>query len=863
MSKKLFSLLLFLSTSIALIAQTPISGIINHYTAVTDIDYCESILTVDNPDDFQIGQEVLLIQMQGATINESNSAPFGDVTNMNSAGLHERSSIVNIVGNQIYFQYLLVNFYETFGSLQLVSVPVYENAQLTGALYPQPWDGMTGGVLAFEVEGTLTVDFPIDASGSGFRGGVAESIEDNNCFWALQQNDYYYDDNNWRGAPKGEGIAQFITDKIAGKGAQANGGGGANDHNSGGGGGGHLTAGGDGGENDEPSNFGCNGFHPGVGGKAITENTNRYFMGGGGGAGHMNNDVGTDGAAGGGIIMIKANTITSNDLMMFDASGGHAEDTGGADGGGGGGAGGSIFLEVTGTVLNPIVFNVMGGNGSTVDNGNQERCMGPGGGGSGGVVSANFSSTPSYSLVVNGGAAGITTNSTDGCNNSSMGATMGEDGGFIMWDTLVTGFEEVLPTVITQQPLATLFCEGTGPWINIWAEGNGVEFQWQIDEGSGFVNLTDGPLYAGTSTDQISLFNLSEAQDGFILRCVVSSNCFADVISDEVELMIASYLIPDFTYTVNGTTVEFTNASSGDIDTQTWEFGDGNSSSDLNPTYEYMMAGTYQVNLIIENACFTDTITQEVVVGALPTANFELDNGNGCTPHTVQFTDLSDGDVVSWNWSFPGGEPAVSDQPNPTVVYNDAGVFDVSLAVTNAVGSNSVTMVDVVTIEPTPDVDFSIDANGLTVTFNNLSTDATTYQWNFGDGSDFIFDENPTYTYTQPGVYEVTLLANNEFCGSGITITIEVMTSGVDELGLDGLEIYPVPFKDYLVLNFNANVTNLELVLYDLAGVLLLQKNLNTISTYQLNVAELPAGTYQLRLKNDQGVWTRKVVKIY
>ena len=106
MSKKLTLLVMCLYTCIVQ-AQTSISGLINEYTVVTDIDYCESIVTVNNVADFQIGQQVLLIQMQGAIIDESNSSSFGNITSLNSTGLYERSSIVNIIGNQIFLQYLL------------------------------------------------------------------------------------------------------------------------------------------------------------------------------------------------------------------------------------------------------------------------------------------------------------------------------------------------------------------------------------------------------------------------------------------------------------------------------------------------------------------------------------------------------------------------------------------------------------------------------------------------------------------------------------------------------------------------------------------------------------------------------------
>jgi len=857
MSKKLTLLVICLYVC-ALQAQTSISGIINHYTAVSDIDYCESILTVSNAADFQVGQQVWLIQMQGALIDESNSSSFGNLTNLNSAGLHERSSIVNIIGNQIYLEYLLVNAYDSFGSLQLVTVPVYADAIVMDTLQPQAWNGTTGGVLALEVDGTLTMNAPVNASGKGFRGGIAETISPNNCSWLLAENDYYYDLNTWRGAAKGEGIAAFISDKEAGKGAQANGGGGANDHNSGGGGGAHLSNGGPGGENDEPTTFGCDGFHPGQGGKGIADNQYRFYMGGGGGAGHMNNEAGTNGGNGGGIIFIKTNTLVGN-AAIIDVSGATSPNTAGADGGGGGGAAGSLILDAM-EVSTSLTLNASGGNGSSVNNTNFARCMGPGGGGAGGVITTSIGDTSSFNILWDGGAAGVTFNSTEPCNNSSMNALGGVIGQVTFWLEPVVGFEEVLATNITQQPFVNLLCEGDSPSITIDVEGNGLEYQWQINEGGGFVDMEEGVLYSGTTSSILTLTDLSTTQDGFIIRCLLASNCFAEVISDEVTLNVLGPPTASFDYTVSGTEVTFNNTSQNMISTESWGFGDGNFSSDANPVHDYMMIGTYQVTLIVENDCFSDTMIQEVVLGVLPSADFSVYDMSGCAPYEVFYTDNSSGNVQTWAWSFPGGNPEMSSAQNPTVVYDTPGQYSASLAVTNAVGSNSITYADFINVLAVPVADFSVGVNDFTVDFSNLSAHAHIYSWEFGDGN-VSSDESPMHTYTQNGIYPVILSAANDYCEDVVVIEVEVMVSGMDGAELEGLEIYPVPFDKLLVMNFGKSVSDLEVELFDAKGSLLIRKKMGSGSLFALDVAGLGAGVYLVRGVVGEGVFVWRVVK--
>ncbi len=83
---------------------------------------------------------------------------------------------------------------------------------------------------------------------------------------------------------------------------------------------------------------------------------------------------------------------------------------------------------------------------------------------------------------------------------------------------------------------------------------------------------------------------------------------------------------------------------------------------------------------------------------ALPDPLFVADTTYGCPGLTVQFTDLSAGAPVSWNWDFPGGTPSTSALQNPLVVYNVGGIHDVTLTVTNANGSKSFTRNNYITI---------------------------------------------------------------------------------------------------------------------------------------------------------------------
>jgi len=444
---------LFVSSQV--MGQTNISGIINDYTAVTSIDYIDNSVDVSSSASFNIGDRVLIIQMLGATIDQSQSSSFGTITNYNNAGNYEFQTICDIQGQEISFTYDLINSYDPAGTIQLVSVPVYANANMAGGiLTAKAWDGTSGGILALEVTGTL--DFTnqnINVSGLGFRGGTA-LVSGQSCSWILDGSYYSSVSSSDQKAIKGEGIASSIVSKECGRGPQANGGGGGNNHNGGGGGGANYGAGGSGGERKKRSTFVC-GAYTTVASKDLSSGygNNRIFMGGGGGAGHVNNtiNVGEHGKNGGGIVIIKANTIIGNGQQII-ANGLAHSTTAGNDGGGGGGGGGSVILDVN-TVSSPLTVSVDGGKGADTYNTGTSNCNGPGGGGGGGIVLLSSTSvSPNLTISTNGGGAGtIFYNQQTNCTNGSTNnATSGAGG------TTTTGY-------ILQEGLISIGCSGILP----------------------------------------------------------------------------------------------------------------------------------------------------------------------------------------------------------------------------------------------------------------------------------------------------------------------------------------------------------------------------------------------------------------
>lgn len=741
-----------------LFTQTNLSQVLNVYAAVEAIDPCENTLTLNDLSSFEAGMDILIIQMQGASIDLDNNSGFGNITDLGSAGLYEKNQIASLNGNTVVLSFQVQNTYDLAGNVQIVSFPKYEDAVVVDTVKGLPWNGSIGGIVALQVADSLRLEAPISANGIGFRGGISAITVNNNCNFATSANNYFYGTDNWRGASKGEGIARFTPGAENGRGPQGNGGGGGNDHNAGGGGGSNLTKAGQGGTNEEPSFFGCDGNFPGFGGREILSDSTRLFLGGGGGAGHENNDVGTDGGNGGGIIVLSVGTLINNDFLL--EAKGETPEEGGGDGGGGGGGGGSILLLYD--QASPIALTTSGGDGGSINNGNAGRCQGPGGAGSGGHVLTNgLLADPN--VHASGGIAGLTFDSSE-CGDGNNGAEDGAAGVITPISTLIAADQAFGVPAVLEQPTALSLCEGSPLTIGVLTQGAQLTFQWQADQGAGFSPLQDDANFSGVNTDSLQIQTETLDVNGWQFQLQINSDCGASFSSDPILVTVLPAPIPSFGSMLDGQTVTFDNTST-EATTYNWDFGDGNNSAAENPVHNYAQTGTFTVTLTATNDCGTEQTTNTITIAGAPNAAFSANPETGCTPMTVNFSNDSSGEISSLAWRFPGGTPAFSTENDPSITYNNPGSFDVTLVVTNAAGVDSVVLTNYIQVGELPVADFNFTINELSVSLNNASTNADNIEWNV-PALDQSSDQNEvSFTFPEAGTYLVQLTATNA-CGS-------------------------------------------------------------------------------------------------
>jgi PKD repeat protein len=235
--------------------------------------------------------------------------------------------------------------------------------------------------------------------------------------------------------------------------------------------------------------------------------------------------------------------------------------------------------------------------------------------------------------------------------------------------------------------------------------------------------------------------------------------------------------------------VQFTNLSKG-ANSYAWDFGDGRTSTAMNPSNTYSNAGTFTVSLTAMGPGGTNLLVRNNYIVATnyppPSANFVASPTNGVAPLSVSFTNLS-ANASSYVWDFGDGNSSTA--TNASNIYTSSGTYSVTLTAAGLGGTNALTRTNyILVLYPPPVADFAAQpTNGiapLNVSFTNLSANASSYNWNFGDGNSSTAT-NASNTYTNPGTYSVTLTAAGLGGTNALTRTNYILV------------LYPPPVADF------------------------------------------------------------------
>ncbi len=318
---------------------------------------------------------------------------------------------------------------------------------------------------------------------------------------------------------------------------------------------------------------------------------------------------------------------------------------------------------------------------------------------------------------------------------------------------------------------------------------------------------------------------------------VVDAEGCTDTIIKDITVNNAIDLKP-FTFNniiCENTTAEFfmnTAINLADVQTILWDFGDlgsgdRNTSDEVNPIHIYEEPGEYTITLTLDNNNCGGTIDTTIIVSPKPIANFEY--SNACVGKPTEFTDISISElnpINNWSWNF-GIQNLTNDTStlqNPLYTYNAVGNYLVSLEVINDAGCTDILDSVEIEITPTPTAKFSFVETGQgEITFTNESTNATSYEWDFGDN--WISDEiNPVHQYDSVGTLE-----SSKYEG----LHLQLISLNEFECADTAIHLYDLYFKGlYIPTAFVPSSSNESLKFFKPIGVNLESFNIEVYSSW-------------------------------
>jgi gliding motility-associated-like protein len=228
--------------------------------------------------------------------------------------------------------------------------------------------------------------------------------------------------------------------------------------------------------------------------------------------------------------------------------------------------------------------------------------------------------------------------------------------------------------------------------------------------------------------------------------------------------------------------------SSSTIDSWVWDFGDGNSSTQQNPSHSYTSAGIYTVILTAfsSNLAISEVKQNYIQVLPLPQPSFHFSGSTCSIPANISFTNVQPNNNAIYSWEFGNGQ--TSQLQNPTnILYNTEGIFQITLSVQDiSSGCENTISQNIQTnnFQSSFTIASSTICTGTDVSFLNTSSfGANIFSWNFGNGTTSS-QENPTASFQSAGEYQITLNAQNSAvgCSSSSTQTITVIETQLPSL---------------------------------------------------------------------------------
>ena len=407
---------------------------------------------------------------------------------------------------------------------------------------------------------------------------------------------------------------------------------------------------------------------------------------------------------------------------------------------------------------------------------------------------------------------------------------------------------------ITTQPLASTICAGSNTTFTAVAS-NATGYQWQVNTGSGFTNITNSPIYSGATTSSLTVTGATANMTGYVYRAVISGSTGCSPKNSNSAALTVSSVSGSITKTDiscnGGSNGSIFLTPSGGVLPYTFEWNDGVKTQNRTG----LAPGVYTVTIKDVNGCTgvtSVTIAEPTaLVATAGTITNVACNGSATGSATVNVTGGTGSYTYAWNTT-----PV---QTGMTATGLAAGTYTVTVKDANSCSVTSaftITEAQAVTA-PTGASTQTFDAgdtlsvlvvNGQNIKWYSTAADANNHVNALPIST--IIVNNTTYYATQ------TIGGCESKASLPVRARSEVLNVS-DLNGKDKIQIYPNPVKESMY--FNGDVKISKVVIMSIDGKRVFEKSLN--GERKLNIHTLIQGAYLIKIFTDNGVQTIKFIK--
>ncbi len=274
---------------------------------------------------------------------------------------------------------------------------------------------------------------------------------------------------------------------------------------------------------------------------------------------------------------------------------------------------------------------------------------------------------------------------------------------------------------------------------------NAVSYSWNFGDGSP-VNTATNPSHT------------YPANGTYTVTLIASNACSSATVQQQFTVYVPLPVTAAFAISSQpcSLTISLTNQSTP-LSIYVWDFGDGNTSQQVNPVHTYSLPGIYTITLAVNNGCYFDTLQQQIdLTGAMqPIANFTFST-QPCDLTVTLSNQSQNTDSVLWDF----GDGTTDTVFNPVYTYSSTGIYTVTLISFNQCGADTFIQTVIDTFSQGVALFYSEQQPcEAEIQFISQSQNAFGFLWDFGDGKNDTL-QNPAHAYLVNGSYTVTLIVN-------------------------------------------------------------------------------------------------------